>query len=154
MVEAQHKLKIPVEGFSKSPYRLRARRFISISTIFHVSFVQVERIALKKIYQLTLYIFSHFGFFPYNLFFIGAMLCSEKYILLPEVQIIVNHLKVTQWCLSGSIPLKFEYKLRRHYQRFGKITTKVVLSYSIFYRISNHKNFIQKYIDNALINFV
>ena len=28
---------------------------------------------------------------------------------------------------SGSIPLKFEHKLRRHKQRFGKIDTTVVL---------------------------
>ena len=67
-----------------------------------------ENLSINFIY------FSHCGFFHYNLFFTGAMLSSEKHILLPAVQIIENHLKVTQWCLSGSIPPKFEYKLRRH----------------------------------------
>ena len=35
--------------------------------------------------------------------------------------------KVTRYSFSGSIPLKFEYKLRRHKQRFEKIATTVVL---------------------------
>ena len=35
--------------------------------------------------------------------------------------------KVAQFSLSGSIPPKFEHKLRRHKQRFGKIATTVVL---------------------------
>ena len=34
---------------------------------------------------------------------------------------------VTRWGFSGSIPLKFERRLRRHEQRFGKITTTTVL---------------------------
>ena len=34
--------------------------------------------------------------------------------------------KVAQFSLSGSIPPKFEHKLRRHKQRFGKIATSVV----------------------------
>ena len=67
-----------------------------------------ENLSINFIY------FFPFGFLPYNLFFIGAMLSSERYILLPAGQIIENHLKVAQWCLSESIPPKFEYKLRRH----------------------------------------
>ena len=35
--------------------------------------------------------------------------------------------KVARYSLSGSIPPKFERKLRRHKQRFGKINTTVVL---------------------------
>ena len=35
--------------------------------------------------------------------------------------------KVTRYSFSGSIPLKFEYKLRRHKQRFEQIATTVVL---------------------------
>ena len=35
--------------------------------------------------------------------------------------------KVARYSLSGSIPPKFEHKLRRHKQRFGKIATTVVL---------------------------
>ena len=36
-------------------------------------------------------------------------------------------LKVARYSFSGSIPPKFERKLRRHKQRFGKINTTVVL---------------------------
>ena len=38
-----------------------------------------------------------------------------------------TNLKVAQYSFSGSIPPKFEHKLRRHKQSFGKITTPVVL---------------------------
>ena len=38
-----------------------------------------------------------------------------------------NYIKVARYSLSGSIPPKFERKLRRHKQRFGKINTTVVL---------------------------
>ena len=34
---------------------------------------------------------------------------------------------MTRYSFSGSIPPKLEHKLRRHNQRFGKITTTVVL---------------------------
>jgi len=34
--------------------------------------------------------------------------------------------KVARYSFSGSIPTKFEHKLRRHKQRFGKIVTTVV----------------------------
>ena len=37
-------------------------------------------------------------------------------------------LKVARYSFSGSIPPKFEDKLRRHKQRFGKIGTTVVLN--------------------------
>ena len=36
-------------------------------------------------------------------------------------------LMVARYSFSGSIPPKFERKLRRHKQRFGKINTTVVL---------------------------
>ena len=36
-------------------------------------------------------------------------------------------LKVARYSFSGSIAAKFEHKLHRHKQRFGKITTTVVL---------------------------
>ena len=35
--------------------------------------------------------------------------------------------KVARYSFSGPITLKFEHKLRRHKQRFGKIATTVVL---------------------------
>ena len=35
--------------------------------------------------------------------------------------------KVARYSFAGSIPPKFEHKLRRHKQSFGKITTTVVL---------------------------
>ena len=38
-----------------------------------------------------------------------------------------NDVKVARYSFSGSIPPKFEGKLRRHKQRFGKINTTVVL---------------------------
>ena len=37
------------------------------------------------------------------------------------------HMKVARYSFSGSIPAKFEHKLRRHKQSFGKIATTVVL---------------------------
>ena len=36
-------------------------------------------------------------------------------------------LKVARYSFSGPIPPKFEHKLRRHKQSFGKIDTTVVL---------------------------
>ena len=36
-------------------------------------------------------------------------------------------IKVARYSFSGSMPPKFEHKLRRHKQSFGKITTTVVL---------------------------
>ena len=38
-----------------------------------------------------------------------------------------RYLKVARYSFSGSIPLKFEHKLRRQKQSFGKIATTVVL---------------------------
>ena len=35
--------------------------------------------------------------------------------------------KVARYSFSGPIPPKFEHKLRRHKQSFGKIATPVVL---------------------------
>ena len=37
------------------------------------------------------------------------------------------HMKVPRYSFSGSIPAKYEHKLRRHKQTFGKIATTVVL---------------------------
>ena len=36
-------------------------------------------------------------------------------------------IKMARYSFSGSIPAKFEHKLRRHKQRFGKMATTVVL---------------------------
>ena len=36
-------------------------------------------------------------------------------------------LKVARYSFSGSIPPKFEHKLRRHKQSFGEIATTAVL---------------------------
>ena len=38
------------------------------------------------------------------------------------------HMKMARYSFSGSITAKFEHKLRRHKQTFGKIATTVVLS--------------------------
>ena len=39
----------------------------------------------------------------------------------------LGYLKVARYSFSGLIPPKFEHKLRRHKQSFGKIATTVVL---------------------------
>ena len=39
-----------------------------------------------------------------------------------------QEVKVARYSFSGSIPPKFEHKLRRHKQSFGKIATTVVLN--------------------------
>ena len=44
-----------------------------------------------------------------------------------SLQLAVPSLKVARYSFSGPIPPKFEYKVRRHKQRFGKIATTVVL---------------------------
>ena len=41
--------------------------------------------------------------------------------------VFTSHIKVARYSFSGSIPPKFEHKLRRHKQRYGKIATTVVL---------------------------
>ena len=41
--------------------------------------------------------------------------------------VFISHIKVARYSFSGSIPPKFEHKLSRHKQRFGKIATTVVL---------------------------
>ena len=43
------------------------------------------------------------------------------------MQLDKTKLKVARYSFSRSIPPKFEHKLRRHKQRFGKIATTVVL---------------------------
>ena len=40
---------------------------------------------------------------------------------------VYNKLKVARYSFSGSIPPKFEHKLRRHRQSFGKIAITAVL---------------------------
>ena len=42
-----------------------------------------------------------------------------------------SRLNVARYSFSGSIPLKFERKLRRHKQRFGKSDITVVLDKDI-----------------------
>ena len=37
------------------------------------------------------------------------------------------HMKMARYSFSESIPAKFEHKLRRHKQTFGKFATTVVL---------------------------
>ena len=39
----------------------------------------------------------------------------------------IAKIKAARHSFSGSIPPKFEHKLRRHKQRFGKIATTIVL---------------------------
>ena len=44
------------------------------------------------------------------------------------IKFVYRSLKVARYGFSGSIPPKFEHKLRRHRQTFGKIATTVVLN--------------------------
>ena len=44
------------------------------------------------------------------------------------IKFVYRSLKVAGYGFSGSIPPKFEHKLRRHRQTFGKIATTVVLN--------------------------
>ena len=44
-----------------------------------------------------------------------------------KVLLIIFRLKVARYSFLGPIPPKFEHKLRRHKQSFGKIATTVVL---------------------------
>ena len=52
---------------------------------------------------------------------------DDQTIYLIDVDVDSEIVKVARYSLSGSIPPKFERKLRRHKQRFGKINTTVVL---------------------------
>lgn len=62
--------------------------------------------------------------------------------------------KVAQYSFSGSTPSKFKHKLCCYKQRFQKIATTVVVDKEeIYFCISNHQNFILKYLDNALTDF-
>ena len=51
--------------------------------------------------------------------------------------------KMARYSFSGSIPPKFEHKLRRHKQSFGKIATTVVLD-----KDDNDKIFSDRYCDD------
>ena len=51
--------------------------------------------------------------------------CCEYYLKI--LIYIYIFFKVARYSFSGSIPPKFEHKLRRHKQSFGKIATTVVL---------------------------
>ena len=51
----------------------------------------------------------------------------EQLVESPRVTTPANLVKVARYRFSGSTPPKFEHKLRRHKQRFGKIATTVVL---------------------------
>ena len=51
--------------------------------------------------------------------------------MVPSVSVLTGFdctcVSVARYSFSGSIPPKFEHKLRRHKQRFGKIATTIVL---------------------------
>ena len=51
----------------------------------------------------------------------------------PALNSEAEQVKVARDSFSGSIPPKFEHKLRRHKQSFGKITTTVALQMKICY---------------------
>ena len=57
--------------------------------------------------------------------FIFIILClNEEYYLSLLLPLFIG-LKVARYSFSGSIPPKFEHKLRRYKQRFGKIAATV-----------------------------
>ena len=55
------------------------------------------------------------------------MLVGPSKCLKQITEIELSRGKVVRYSVSGSIPPKFEHKLRRHKQRFGKIVTTVLL---------------------------
>ena len=55
------------------------------------------------------------------------MLVGPSKCLKQIIEIELSSGKVVRYSVSGSIPPKFEHKLRRHKQRFGKIVTTVLL---------------------------
>ena len=55
------------------------------------------------------------------------MLLGPSKCLKQIIQSELSRDEVVRYRLSGSIPSKFEHKLRRHKQRFGKIVTTVLL---------------------------
>ena len=80
-------------------------------------FVYKCKLSLAFLYLADMFILNNFknkikGFFT-------EWFQTEK-----ELTILFN---VAQYNFSGSIPPKFEYKLHRHKQRFGKINTTAVL---------------------------
>ena len=52
---------------------------------------------------------------------------KQTWLLMLKTNFSLILLKVARYSFSGSIPPKFERKLRRHKQRFGKINITVVL---------------------------
>ena len=44
-----------------------------------------------------------------------------------RVRLVWGPVKVARYSFSGSIPPKFEHKLRRHKERFGRIAATIVL---------------------------
>ena len=58
---------------------------------------------------------------------IRPLLCDTFKCRLSSYSTECTIIKVVRYSFSGSIPLKFERKLRRHKQRFGKIDITVVL---------------------------
>ena len=57
----------------------------------------------------------------------AAYLLKNAILVLSRVGHLHPIIKVARYSFSGSIPPKFERKLSRHKQRFGKIDTTVVL---------------------------
>ena len=52
-----------------------------------------------------------------------CLVLHEYNVKLPET----SQFKVARYSFSGSIPPKFEHKLRRHKQGFGKVVTTVAI---------------------------
>ena len=55
------------------------------------------------------------------------LLVKKKIQKQKKTLIFIREVKVARYSFSGPIPPKFEHKLRRHKQTFGKIATTVVL---------------------------
>ena len=53
--------------------------------------------------------------------------CVADYVLLEYNVKLPETSQVARYSFSGSIPPKFEHKLRRHKQGFGKVVTTVVI---------------------------
>ena len=53
--------------------------------------------------------------------------CSTLFLYISLPCFALIQFKVARYSFSGSIPPKFEHKLRRHKQGFGKVVTTVVI---------------------------
>ena len=100
------------------------KRFICLFQSVSTSWVYNAR---RNYFIFPLFVFDKHIIF--NLFSTNYKLQQVRFLLEFEMPChqTIRYFKVARYSFSRSIPPKFERKLRRHKQRFGKIDTTVVL---------------------------